>query len=128
MREKHRLPLYSVNFFRTFSTRFQTRTFFLCQVRSGGPAICDKIGRYSCQQCACTFVSTYVLNRHMRNIHQKLVKFRCQICGKGYDERRNYHDHIINNNNILYLDTLSREETLFKGVYIGTIIYKLRTL
>ena len=33
-----------------------------------------------------------------------------------------------NNNNILYLDTLSREETLFKGVYIGTIIYKLRTL
>ena len=28
----------------------------------------------------------------------------------------------INNNNILYLDTLSREETLFKGVYIGTII------
>ena len=27
-----------------------------------------------------------------------------------------------NNNNILYLDTLSREETLFKGVYIGTII------
>ena len=33
-----------------------------------------------------------------------------------------------NNNNILYLDTLSREETLFKCVYIGTIIYKLRTL
>ena len=41
-------------------------------------------------------------------------------------------DHTIynnnNNNNILYLDTLSREETLFKGVYIGTIIYKLRPL
>ena len=29
---------------------------------------------------------------------------------------------LINNNNILYLDTLSKEETLFKGVYIGTII------
>ena len=24
-----------------------------------------------------------------------------------------------NNNNVLYLDTLSGEETLFKGVYIG---------
>ena len=27
-----------------------------------------------------------------------------------------------NNNNILYLDTLSREETLFKGVYIGVTV------
>ena len=27
-----------------------------------------------------------------------------------------------NNNHILYLDILSREETLFKGVYIGSII------
>ena len=50
--------------------------------------------RYSCLQCSCTFMSTYALNRHMRNIHQKLVKFRCQICGKGYEDRRNYHDHM----------------------------------
>ena len=51
--------------------------------------LCDHIRtqhadrRYACQQCTCTFVSTYVLNRHVRNIHQKLVKFRCQICDKG---------------------------------------------
>ena len=50
--------------------------------------------RYSCVQCACTFVSTYVLNRHVRNVHQKLVKLRCHICGKGYDDRRDYHDHM----------------------------------
>ena len=62
--------------------------------------LCDHIRtqhadrRYSCQQCSCTFVSTYVLNRHVRNIHQKLVKFRCQICDKGYNERRDYHDHM----------------------------------
>ena len=34
-----------------------------------------------------------------------------------------------NNNNILYLYTLSREETLFKCVYSGTsLICRLRTL
>ena len=149
-------------------THFQTRVCFLCQVRYGGPTICEDtqlvtaiidvdggticdetrhvtaiIGvdgapvvepthssasghlqsklstcpycrllfttdrelcyhirtqhadrRYSCLQCSCTFMSTYALNRHMRNIHQKLVKFRCQICGKGYEDRRNYHDHM----------------------------------
>ena len=41
-----------------------------------------------------SFVSMGVLNSHVRNIHQKLVKFRCQICGKGYDGRINYHDHM----------------------------------
>ena len=50
--------------------------------------------RYSCLQCPCTFGSTFALNRHVRHVHQKLVKFRCQICGKGYDECRNYHDHM----------------------------------
>ena len=50
--------------------------------------------RYSCVQCACTFVSKEGLNRHVRHVHQKLVKFRCQICGKGYEGRRNYHDHM----------------------------------
>ena len=30
----------------------------------------------------------------MRHVHQKLVKFRCQICGKGYHDSRNYHDHM----------------------------------
>ena len=62
--------------------------------------LCDHIRtqhadrRYACQQCTCTFVSTYVLNRHVRNIHQKLVKFRCQICDKGHNDRRDYHDHM----------------------------------
>ena len=62
--------------------------------------LCDHIRtqhadmRYSCQQCPCTFVSMGGLNRHVRNIHQKLVKFRCQTCGKGYEGRRNYHDHM----------------------------------
>ena len=60
--------------------------------------LCDHIRtqhadrRYSCQQCSCTFVCTGGLNRHVRNVHQKLVKFRCQICDKG--ERRDYHDHM----------------------------------
>ena len=34
------------------------------------------------------------LKRHVRHVHQKLVKFRCQICDKGYHDRRNYHDHM----------------------------------
>ena len=62
--------------------------------------LCDHIRtqhadrRYSCLQFPRTFVSMGVLNSHVRNKHQKLVKFRCQICGKGYDDRRNDHDHI----------------------------------
>ena len=128
-------------FFRTFT--FSNKSIFLCQVRSGGPTICEDVDgapvvepnhssasghlqsklskcpycvcrllfttdrelcdhirtqhadiRYSCQQCSCTFVSMYVLNRHVRNIHQKLVKFRCQICDKGHNDRRDYHDHM----------------------------------
>ena len=114
---------------------------FLCQVRAGGPAICEDVDgapvvepthssasghlqsrlttcpycrllfttvrdmcdhirtqhadrRYACQQCTCTFGSTFALNRHVRNLHQKLVKFKCQICDKGYNERRDYHDHM----------------------------------
>ena len=123
---------------------------FLCQVRAGGPAICDEtqhvtaiidvdgapvVGpthssasghlqsklsmcpycrllfttdrdrcdhirtqhadrRYSCVQCACTFVWKKGLNRHVRHVHQKQAKLRCGICGKGYDDRRDYHDHV----------------------------------
>ena len=73
---------------------FKQDYFFLYQVRSGGPAICDKTGRYSCLQCSSTFVSMEGLKRHVRHVHQKLVKFRCQICDKGYHDRRNYHDHM----------------------------------
>ena len=44
--------------------------------------LCDHIRsrhadrRYCCQQCSCTFVSTSALNRHVRNLHQKLVKIQ----------------------------------------------------
>ena len=131
----------SVSFFCTYSYTFSNKSIFLCQVRSGGPTICEDVDgapvvepshssasghlqsklstcpycrllfttdrelcdhirtqhadrRYSCQQCSCTFVCTGGLNRHVRNVHQKLVKFRCQICDKGYNERRDYHDHM----------------------------------
>ena len=62
--------------------------------------LCDHIRsqhtdrRYCCQQCSCTFACTGGLNRHVRNVHQKLVKFRCQICDKGHNDRRDYHDHM----------------------------------
>ena len=55
--------------------------------------LCDHIRtqhadrRYSCRQWSCTFVCTGGLNRHVRNVHQKLVKFRCH-------DRRDYHDHM----------------------------------
>ena len=115
--------------------------FVLCQVRSGGPTICEDVDgapvvepshssasghlqsklkkcpycrlpfmtdrelcdhihsqhadrRYSCQQCPSTFVSMGSLNRHVRHVHQRLVKFRCVVCDKGYDDRTDYHDHV----------------------------------
>ena len=50
--------------------------------------------RFFCQQCPCTFVARGGLNRHIKHVHEKLAKYRCETCGKGYCDRSNYYDHL----------------------------------
>ena len=50
--------------------------------------------RFACPQCSCTFASKGGLNQHVRHTHLKLSRYNCQLCGKGYSDRSNLHDHI----------------------------------
>ena len=51
-------------------------------------------GRIVCVQCKCTFVSKGGLNEHIKRVHQKLARYQCEACGKGYSRRSNYYDHL----------------------------------
>ena len=50
--------------------------------------------RFVCLQCQCTFASGSGLREHVKHIHQKLARYQCQTCGKGYSHRSNYDDHV----------------------------------
>ena len=50
--------------------------------------------RLSCPQCPCTFASSSGLREHVKRIHQKLARYHCEQCGKGYSIRSNYYDHL----------------------------------
>ena len=50
--------------------------------------------RFSCQCCECTFVSKGGLKALIQYIHQKLARYQCETCGKGYANRTNFVDHL----------------------------------
>ena len=50
--------------------------------------------RYVCARCQCTFVTKSGLNSHVRHMHEKLCRYTCELCGKGYSDGSNYRDHI----------------------------------
>jgi len=50
--------------------------------------------RLVCPQCQCSFASKPGLVQHVRHIHEKLSRYRCDTCGKGYSIRSHYYDHI----------------------------------
>lgn len=50
--------------------------------------------RLACPQCQCTFVTRAGLVEHVKHIHQKLSRYTCQTCGKGYSIRSQYFDHL----------------------------------
>ena len=58
-----------------------------CRARHGGK-------RLACPQCLCTFVSTSGLKEHIKHIHEKLARYQCEQCGKGFSIRSNYYDHL----------------------------------
>ena len=51
-------------------------------------------GRFACSQCPWTFASKGGLNDHVKLVHQRLARYRCETCGKGYSRRSNYYDHL----------------------------------
>ena len=50
--------------------------------------------RFSCPCCECTFVSKGGLKEHIQYIHQKVARYQCETCGKGYANRTNFVDHL----------------------------------
>ena len=50
--------------------------------------------RFVCPQCQCTLSSRSGLTAHVKRVHQKLARYPCQHCGRGYSDRPNYLDHL----------------------------------
>ena len=50
--------------------------------------------RFACPICEFTFVSRGGLKEHVKYIHEKITRYRCETCGKGYANRTNYFDHV----------------------------------
>ena len=51
-------------------------------------------GRFVCSQCSCTFTRRGGLTEHVKHIHQKLARYQCEHCRKGYSHRSHYLDHL----------------------------------
>ena len=51
-------------------------------------------GRFAGPQCPWTFASKGGLNEHVKRVHQRLARYQCATCGKGYSRRSNYYDHL----------------------------------
>ena len=50
--------------------------------------------RFVCPQCQRTLSSLGGLTAHVKRVHQKLTRYQCQHCGKGYSHHINYLDHL----------------------------------
>ena len=50
--------------------------------------------RFVCPQCQCTLSTRGGLTEHVKHVHQKLARYQCEHCGKGYSQRNNYLDHL----------------------------------
>ena len=43
--------------------------------------------RFVCPQCQCTLSSRGGLTAHVKIVHEKLARYQCDHCGKGYSHR-----------------------------------------
>ena len=50
--------------------------------------------RFVCTQSQCTLANRRGLTEHVEIVHEKLVKFQCEHCEKGYSHRSHYLDHL----------------------------------
>ena len=71
--------------------------------------------RYNCPQCQCTCVGKNGLNEHVKLVHAKFVRYRCEICGKGYSRRAHYHDDLATHTAVkLNICTVCRSQFTFR--------------
>jgi len=56
----------------------------------------DLIGETPCpfSECDKLFSSAGALRRHIKRIHQNNYAFRCGVCGKGFNEKRDFKLHV----------------------------------
>ena len=71
--------------------------------------------RYPCPQCQRSCVSKNGLNEHVKLVHEKFVRYRCETCGKGYSRRAHYHDHLARHTAVkLNICTVCRRQFTFR--------------
>ena len=53
-------------------------------------------GRFICPEtdCQCSYVSKGGLKTHTNMMHNKLYRYRCETCERGYMDRCRYYDHV----------------------------------
>ena len=56
--------------------------------------------RFVCPQCQCTLSTRGGLTEHVKHVHQKLARYQCEHCGKGYSHRSHYLDHLATHTGI----------------------------
>ena len=49
---------------------------------------------FVCEQCGSKFKSKYGLKIHTDSIHEDKYRFRCHVCGKGYNTLWNFQGHL----------------------------------
>ena len=50
--------------------------------------------QFTCNLCQRSYVSKIGLDEHVDKVHKKLIKYQCEICGKGFFGLSLYLDHV----------------------------------
>ena len=71
--------------------------------------------RCVCPQCHCTLSTRGGLTEHVKHVHQKLARYQCQHCGKGYSHRSHYLDHLATHTGVKrYVCPVCQQQFTFK--------------
>ena len=53
-----------------------------------------KINKYQCDYCGQILSGRNTLRTHLANVHGIDAKFKCPICGKNFQRKAVYEDHV----------------------------------
>lgn len=53
-----------------------------------------KTNHYSCDECGDSFSSLSLFRKHMKSIHQEMVKFKCKKCNKYFSDNASLNSHV----------------------------------
>ncbi len=72
--------------------------------------------RFVCPQCQCTLSTRRGLTEHVKHVHQKLARYQCQHCSKGYSHRSNYLDHLATHTGVNDMSAWYARRTIRLGI------------